>query len=149
MVERLEKSFSFFKIQQQESELIGGNVRERISSRIISRAMKDRPIYAPDNRFPLSRKTWWHGHVHTASRVHRSPRYSNKGRNENTRLNEKSLREIGPSYLSVTLATARESLHKHIFVLGYSHYTYRFLLAFRAAEEKNFWNLLHFKIETK
>lgn len=58
MVERLEKSFSFFKIHQQESELIGGNVRERISSRIISRAMKDRPIYAPDNRFPLSRKTW-------------------------------------------------------------------------------------------
>lgn len=51
----------------------GGNVRERISSRIISRAMKDRPIYAPDNRFPLSWKTRWHGHVHTASRVHRSP----------------------------------------------------------------------------
>lgn len=116
---------SFFEIQQQSGRIDRGggggrgrrNMRERISSRIIPRPVKDRPIYARDNRFPLSRKTWWHGHVHTASRVHRSPRYSNKGRNENTRLNEKSLREIGPSYLSVTLATARESLHKHIFVL--------------------------------
>lgn len=110
---------------RQQSARIDG----RISSRIIARPVKDRPIYAADNRFPLSRKTRWHGHVHAASRVHRSRRrYSNKERNENTRLNEKSLREIGPSYLSVTLATARESLHEHIFIL---RYTYRFLLAFR------------------